>query len=104
MHTLEEWLRIFGAYWADFSWALALFVFVAYIILDVLYAQYTMAVNALQPARAATTGSLMYFLLAVGVLNYTHNPLYIPGLVLGSWIGTYVAVEHKRRKKQLGLS
>jgi uncharacterized membrane protein YfcA len=100
MHIAEEWLAMLRVYMADFSWGIALFVFVAYIILDVLYAQYTMAVNSLQPTRAATTGSLMYFLLAIGVLNYAHNPLYIPGLVLGSWIGTYVAVEHKRRKKQ----
>ena len=86
-------------YWSDFSIEIALLIFFSYIVLDILYARYTLAVNRLQPLRAATTGSIMYFLLAVGVFNYAKNPLYIPMLFLGSWIGTYVAVEHERRKK-----
>ena len=84
---------------ADFSMLTAFFVFAAYVVVDTLYAYYTLAVSRLEPARAATTGALMYFLLAVGVLNYTHNPLYLFPLVLGSWIGTYVTVELERRKK-----
>lgn len=89
-----------AVHWAEFSWSIALLVFISYVILDVLYARYTLSVNRLEPVRAATTGSVMYFLLAIGVLNYTHNPLYILALFIGSWIGTYGAVEFERRKKQ----
>ncbi len=71
----------------------------AYIVLDILYAYYTIAVGRLLPARAATTGSIMYFLLAVGVVNYSHNPLYLASVVIGSWIGTFSVVEFERRKK-----
>lgn len=99
MHV-NEWGSLLHGYWAEFSWVVALMVFLAYIVLDILYALYTLAVNRLQPARAATTGSLMYFLLALGVFSYTHNPLYVISLVLGSWIGTYVAVLHELKKKQ----
>ncbi len=97
---VAEWQSMLSVYWAEFSWSIALLVFVSYVILDVLYARYTLAVNRLQPGRAATMGSTMYVLLAVGVFNYTHNPLYIIALLLGSWIGTYGAVEYERRKKQ----
>lgn len=96
MTTLIEQLVVFAS---EFSMLTAFFVFVAYVVVDMLYAYYTLAVNRLEPGRAATTGSLMYFLLAVGVLNYTHNPLYLFPLVLGSWLGTYVTVEIERRKK-----
>lgn len=96
MASFIEQLTVFSS---DFSMITAIFVFVAYVVVDMLYAYYTLAVNRLEPGRAATTGSLMYFLLAVGVLNYTNNPLYLFPLVLGSWLGTYVTVEIERRKK-----
>lgn len=85
--------------WGSFSVLTAFFVFAAYVVVDMLYAKYTYAVAQLQSARAATTGSLMYFLLAIGVLNYTQNALYLIPLTLGSWIGTYIAVEYERRRK-----
>ncbi len=88
-----------AGYYAEFSWLTALMVLWAYIVLDILYAYYTIAVARLLPARAATTGSIMYFLLAVGVVNYSHNPLYLGSVVLGSWIGTFAVVEFERRKK-----
>lgn len=89
-----------AGYYAQFSWLTALMVLGAYIVLDILYAYYTIAVSRLLPARAATTGSIMYFLLAVGVVNYSHNPLYLGSVVVGSWIGTYAVVEFERRKKK----
>ena len=88
-----------AGYYTEFSWLTALMVLGAYIVLDILYAYYTIAVGRLLPARAATTGSIMYFLLAVGVVNYSHNPLYLGSVVVGSWIGTFAVVEFERRKK-----
>jgi hypothetical protein len=95
MDTLINQLELL---WSQFNMLTALMVFAAYLVIDMLYAHYTFAVTKLQASRAATTGALMYFLLAVGVLNYTHNPLYLFPLVLGSWAGTYVTVEFERRK------
>ena len=71
----------------------------AYIVLDILYAYYTIAVGRLLPARAATTGSIMYFLLAVWVVNYSHSPLYLGSVVVGSWIGTFAVTPFEHRKK-----
>ena len=84
--------------WVTFSWQIALSVFLAYVIVDMLYAKYTLLVNQLRPAVAATAGALMYFLLAVGVLNYANNALYLVPLAIGSWVGTYFTVERERKK------
>lgn len=99
---VETLLQQFGALWASFSWVIALLVFVAYFFVDMLYAYYTLAVARLLPSRAATTGAIMYFLLAVGILNFTQNPLYLLPLALGSWCGTYWIVSRERKKVQRG--
>jgi hypothetical protein len=95
---MDSFISQLQVLWSQFNMLTALMVFVAYLVTDMLYAHYTFAVAKLQALRAATTGALMYFLLAVGVLNYTHNPLYLFPLVLGSWAGTYLTIEFERRK------
>lgn len=75
-----------------FDWGIAALIFIVYILVDAMWAYYTIAVTKRQPAKAATVGALMYFLLAFGVLNYVHNYLYIIPIALGSWIGTYLVV------------
>lgn len=72
-------------------------IFVAYMLVDALYAYYTLQVTKKNPYAAATSGALMYFLLAIGVLNYVQNYLYLIPLALGSWIGTFIVVKRERR-------
>lgn len=98
MPMWDNLLQQITLYGADFQVSTALLVFVAYVVADMLYARYTIAITKLHAARAATTGAVMYFLLAVGILSYTDNPLYLFPLVLGSWVGTYVTVEIERKK------
>jgi len=78
--------------WQTFNPVSALVVFVAYILVDGMYAYYTLAIAEKQPFRSATVGAAMHFLIAVGVLSYVQNYLYIIPLALGSWIGTYIVV------------
>jgi len=73
-------------------------VFFAYIIVDAMYAYYTILVVELRPVKSATVGSLIHFLLAFGVINYTDNFLYVIPLAVGSWFGTYLAVKNKKGK------
>ena len=80
----------------DFSVVTALLLVLTYIIIDGLYAYYTIQIAKRHAFRAATTSGVMHFLLAVGVLNYVHNFLYVIPLAIGSWIGTYIIVRwHK---------
>ena len=81
-----------SSHWQTFDMAIAAVVFVAYMVIDALYAYYTLAVTRKQPVVAASVGSLMHFLIAFGVLNYVQNYLYVVPLAVGSWIGTYVVV------------
>lgn len=84
-----------------FKPAIALGVFLAYLIVDALYAYYTLAVTQARPAVAATTGAVMHFLLALGVLSYVQNYLYIIPIAIGSWVGTYLVVRHEQENRNL---
>ena len=94
MNTLIE-------YWHSFNFIVAIGILIAYIIIDGMYAYYTLLVTNKKPFASATIGALMHFLIAVGVLNYVHNYLYIIPIAIGSWIGTYFVVkkEQNRLKK-----
>ena len=78
----------------DFNWLTALTVFVVYVFFDILYAVYVICVSRKQALAASATGAMLYSLGAVGVMNYTHNILYLIPLSLGAFIGTYIAVKY----------
>ncbi len=87
----------------SFSWSmlnpwLALLVFVAYVLIDGMYAYYTIAVTKRRPVASASVGALMHFLIAFGVLNYVQNYLYLIPLALGSWVGTYLIVSLDKKR------
>ena len=77
---------------------MAVGVLVSYFIVDAMYAHYTLAVTELKALSAANTGALMHFLLAVGVLSYVQNYLYIFPIAIGSWSGTYFIIFRKQKQ------
>lgn len=83
--------------WSNFNLKIALAVFIIYIIIDGMYASYTFQVTKRKPFAAATTGALIHVLVAIGVLSYVQNYLYIIPLVLGSWVGTFLVVRNEQR-------
>lgn len=85
-------------HWQSFDIKIAVVVFVAYLVVDAMYAYYTITVIKKRPIASATTGALMHFLIAFGVLNYVQNYLYIIPLALGSWVGTYMVVKWDLRR------
>ncbi len=76
----------------DFDPFVALCVFATYVLIDILYAAYILEVGRRRAFRAAALSSVIYGLLAYGILTYSHNPLYIVPLVLGAFLGTYITV------------
>lgn len=74
---------------------------VAYFVVDAMYAHYTFSIAELRALSAANTGALMHFLLALGVLSYVQNYLYIIPITIGSWFGTYVIVKRERKVRAL---
>lgn len=83
----------------DFSFLTALLLVGAYIVIDGLYAYYTIQIAKRKALNAASTSAVMHFLLAIGVLNYVHNFLYIIPLAIGSWIGTYIVVKSHHNRE-----
>lgn len=77
VHLLTNLGNTINQNWQSFDWTIAVLIFLAYLVLDVMYAKYTFAVVNLKAVTAANTGSLMYILMAFGILNYTHNFLYV---------------------------
>lgn len=82
----------------SFSWLIALGVTITYFIADALYAHYTLSVAERKAISAANTGALLHFMLALGVLSYVENYLYIIPIAIGSWFGTYILVARNKRK------
>jgi len=66
-------------------------------VLNVLFATYTTCVVALKPASAATTGMIISFLNAAGIMACTSNYIYFIPLLIGSWCGSFIVVYYKKR-------
>jgi hypothetical protein len=81
-------------HWQGFDFKIAFAIFFAYLLVDAMYAYYTIAVIKKKPFTSASVGALMHFLLAFGVLNYVQNYLYVLPLAIGSFIGTYLVVRY----------
>lgn len=81
--------------YSEFNWLLAIGVLLAYLLVDAMYAYYTLSITKRKAIAAATTGALMHFLLALGVLSYVQNYLYIVPIAIGSWIGTYLIMKRE---------
>jgi hypothetical protein len=76
----------------DFSPVTAAVIFATYVAVDILYAAYIIAVEKRRPLMAASISSVLYSLLAFGVITYSKNPIYLIPLASGAWIGTYLTV------------
>jgi hypothetical protein len=83
----------------DFSWVTAALIFFTYVAIDMLYAFYIMCVEERKAVPAAATTSLIYSLLAYGVVSYSQNILYLIPLASGAFFGTFLMVTLKRRKE-----
>ncbi|EKE29448.1 MAG: hypothetical protein ACD_2C00174G0010 [uncultured bacterium (gcode 4)] len=86
--------------YSNINWLIACLIFVSYILIDWLYAKYTLEVVSLRPGQSATIGSFMHFLLAFWVINYNDNWLYLFPLAIGSWIGTYYVIKYEKIKNK----
>lgn len=78
--------------WQGFRYEVAGLIFIAYFLIDAMYAYYTLAVVGKKPFIAASVGATMHLLIAFGILSYVQNYLYLIPIVLGSWLGTFYVV------------
>jgi hypothetical protein len=84
----------------EFNWLTAVGLFFASLLLDAVFALYTVAVIKKQALTAASLSLVTYLLMAVGILNYVENKWYIVPLSLGAFVGSYIIVRHEANKKK----
>lgn len=80
------------------DWKVALALFVMYMLIDGLYAIYTVWLVAHHAARAASAGAVMYVVIAFGTISYVSSYWYVIPIFAGSWVGTFVTVSVQRRR------
>ena len=78
----------------DFNLATAVIIFFTYAIIDILYARYIICVNNKKAWSAAFISSIIYSLLAFGVVSYSKNIYYLIPLASGAFLGTFITVKH----------
>ena len=83
----------------DFSYLTALIIFFTYVIIDMLYAAYIIAVNNRHALSASLCTATIYSLLAFGVVSYSANIYYLIPLASGAFVGTFVVVRFKKTLK-----
>ncbi len=84
----------------DFDLMTAAAVFLTYVVIDVLYAWYIIAVGKSKALVAASLSSVIYSLLAFGILAYAKNIVYLAPLAAGAFVGTFIVVTfHKAKTK-----
>lgn len=82
----------------DFNYLIAAGLFLSYLIVDGLYAAYTLSVVDRKAFVSANISFIMHFILAIGVISYTENFWYVVPLACGSWIGTFISTKYFKRK------
>ena len=80
----------------SFSWTTAIMVFVAYIVIDILYALYVVYVGKRNAFGAAIASALLYSLGAYGVVTFSKNILYVIPLAAGAFLGTYFTIKFQK--------
>jgi hypothetical protein len=81
----------------DINWLVMLLLFGGYVVVDGMYAYYTLAVVKRRALAAASTSFIMHFILAAGVFSYTKNFIYVIPLALGSFVGTYLVTRFSKQ-------
>jgi hypothetical protein len=84
----------FASHWNSFDLQIAVVLLFTYMLIDAMYAYYTVVVTRKRPLASANISSIMHFLIAFGVLSYTQNYLYVIPIAMGSWVGTYLVVRY----------
>ena len=81
-----------------FNFGIAAALFCIYFILDAINSYFTIKVVQMAPIHAASAGCTMHFFIALGVLCYVNNFLYLIPMMMGSWLGIFVLLSYRRAK------
>lgn len=80
-----------------FNFGYSVVLFIVALILDAVFALYTLAVTKHQSVKAGILSALIYILSAFGILSFVNNKLYVIPLSLGAFFGAFLIVEKEKR-------
>lgn len=78
----------------EFSWGIALILLFGFIAYDFIYAIYYIFVSKKNAFMAANSACALYLIGSFSTVAYLGNLFYLIPIILGSYIGTYIAVKH----------
>ena len=81
----------------EINWLLFVGLFIMTFILDFIECTFVMSVQKLKPLATASCRFSIMFIMAIGIMNYVANPLYIVPICLGSFCGSYFTVWRRSR-------
>lgn len=74
-----------------------LLVFVATIIFEVFMTMWTLRLTQRRAVSAANWSALSTGFGALVTISYTKDPQYVVSLLVGAWLGTFIAVKWESR-------
>lgn len=77
----------------NFNIWLGLLLLALYIAYDFIYAMYYVFVSKRQAILASFSAVALYLMSAFSIVSFLKNQYYIIFIIIGSFIGTYVAVK-----------
>lgn len=78
-------------------WAI---VFILNLLLDVVYAKYTLGVQARHATAASIWAAAIVAIGGLSVLAYTHDPYLLIPASIGAYAGTWLTVDYTRFKEK----
>jgi hypothetical protein len=78
----------------DFSWGIAAILLLGFIAYDFIYAIYYIFVSKKKAFMAANSACALYLIGSFSTIAYLGNLYYLIPILIGSYIGTYVAVKY----------
>lgn len=83
----------------NFNLLIAAGLFILYCLVEFLDASLTLSITRLQSLRSANMTLILYIILGIEVLAFVNNYLYAIPIALGAWLGTYLLIEHEKKKQ-----
>lgn len=80
-----------------FNFGIAFALFGIYFLLDAINSYFTIKVVQMAPLHAASAGCTMHFFIALGVLCYVNNFLYLIPMMMGSFAGIFTLLTYRKR-------
>ena len=87
--------------WQNFSFLAAVAFFIFYLLIEILDSSLTFSLVQHKSIRSAAVTFILYITLAVEIIAIVSNYLYIIPVALGAALGSYLTVEHEKKKRPL---